>query len=519
MKVSILVVILDFLVCSLLLFVIGTGGKQTQFATSVPPATARATAEEFTPASIQAQQEEWNRNYEQQEMLTKLNTETTENEQLRSRLNETTATLAQREANLKTVSEQKAQTEQALSSVETQLGQVSAEREKLAKEGEAAKERLGALQTEQTRLQAEKTELQQRASQLGETVASQQATIGTLAGEVRASQERMEKQLAEVTGVRENQQAMQDNLAALADMVKALQAEMNPAERQQLMTMVTGVAKNQQDMQGQLDTLIKSGNGEQVAQSLGAIQTGQIALREQTAQLANQVEAIRARKPGPYKAVKASRIELLSSISQSDNRDVNYRFKSATYPPVVEVDGRTFTVATSQSLGFNWWALDAYSRITDLQYTASSTPVASACALSADPHVVTIEVTQPVAGITPTQLADPGALQTDQTKFQVFKSTAAGLSFEVDTSPDLSDPRYLNVKRARGLATLFENSAYRAEPGDYMVTTDGKLIGIMVSRDRCFILTKDNIAACGATVPLADKLQFTRAIKDFRRLK
>lgn len=535
MKVSILVVILDFLVCSLLLFVIGTGGKQTQFATSAEPKAARATAEEFAPAAIQAQQDEWNRGYEQQEILTKLNTETTENEQLRARLNQTSATLAAREANLKSVSEEKtrveqakAQTEQALSTVETQLTRVSAEREKLQQEGTAAKGQLAALQTEQTELQQEKTELQQRAAQLGETVASQQSTIGTLAGEVRASQARVEAQLAEVTGVRENQQAMQDNLAALAEMVKALQAEMNPAERQQLMTAVAGVAKGQQDMQGQLDTLVKSGNNEKVAQSLGAIQTGQDALREQTAKLSGQVEAIRARKPGPYKAVKASRVELLSSIAQRDNRDVSYQFKSATYPPVVEVDGHSFTVASSQSLGFNWWALDSFSRVTDLQYsvgrqgeTPSATTVAtSACALRADSHVVSIELDHPVPGLTPTQLADAGVLQSDQSKFQIFKSTAAGLSFEVDTSPDLADARYLVVKRStRGVASWFENPAYRADLGDYMVTTDGKLIGIMVSRERCFILTKDNLTACAATVPLADKQQFVRAVKQFQRLK
>src|ERR1035437_2878598 len=103
MKTSILIVMLDFLVCSLLLFVIGTGGKQTQFATSAPPAVH----EEFSAAAIQAQQEEWNRDYEQQALLTQLKTETTEKEQLQARLSETSAALAAREANLKALSEEK----------------------------------------------------------------------------------------------------------------------------------------------------------------------------------------------------------------------------------------------------------------------------------------------------------------------------------------------------------------------------------------------------------------------------
>src|ERR1017187_4624899 len=163
---------LDFLVCSLLLFVIGTGGKQTPFATPAPPAVHK----EFSTAAMQAQQEEWNRDYEQQGLLAQLNTTTAENEQLRGRLSETSATLAAREANLKALAEEKArveqartQTEQALTTVASQLARATAEQTKLQQEGDAAKESLAkvqteltGLQTEQSKLQTEKTQLEQR---------------------------------------------------------------------------------------------------------------------------------------------------------------------------------------------------------------------------------------------------------------------------------------------------------------------------------------------------------------------
>jgi hypothetical protein len=126
-----------------------------------------------------------------------------------------------------------------------------------------------------------------------------------------------------------------------------------------------------------------------------------------------------------------------------------------------------------------------------------------------------------VPGLATMELAGPEAvLQTDQRKLQVFKSTAAGLSFEADTSPDLADPRYLVVKRPlRGVAYWFENPAYRADTGDYVVTSDGKLVGIMVGRERCFILTKENLVNCAATVPLADAKNFQQAVETFRKLK
>jgi hypothetical protein len=572
MKTSILIVMLDFLVCSLLLFVIGTGGKQTQFATS-STSTARV-HEEFTPAAMQAQQEEWNRDYEQQSLLNKLNSTTTENEQLRGRLTETTATLATREANLKAVSEEKerveqakSQADQALTNVATQLARVNAEREKLQQEGEAAKESVAKLQTEmtglqseQTRLQQEKTQLAQQAQQLGQTVASQQDTISTLSGEVRASQARVEAQLTDVaqgqqamgttlaqldqfahtlpatiqqgvTDVHDEEQAMQQNVAAMAEDVKGLQSGLNGDEKTHLMQAVADVAKGQQDLQSQLDSLIKNGRNEKIDQNLSAIEAGQESLRQQTAKLGDQIESIKARGPGPYKAVKGARLGLHVVIATTDatERAPTFHFRSTAYPPVVNVGGRSFVVANAQTLGFNWRALDSDSAVTQLKYTVDrvgDTPwsgplTGPACAMRADPHVVAVELRQPMPGVGTMELAGPEAIvQNDQHRLYVFKSTAAGLSFEIDTAPDLGDARYLVIKRAlRGPAAWFENPAYRADTGDYVVSSDGKLVGIMVSRERCFILGKDNMTDCALSVPINDGQQFLRSIQQFQRLK
>lgn len=558
MKTSILIVMLDFLVCSLLLFVIGTGGEHTQFETSAPKTSP--VHEEFTPAAMQAQQEAWNRDYEQQSLLTQLNSASTENQQLRSRLNETAATLAQQEANLKAVTEEKAQTEKTLSNIQQQLAHVSEERQKAQQEGEAAKENLAKLQSEEAKLQQERSQLTQQAQQLGQTVASQQATISTLSQQVLSSQERVESQLTDVakgqqemgttlaqldefartlpatiqkgvSGVHDEQQVMQQDLAAMAENVKGLQSELNGDEKGGLGQAMEDIAKGQQDLQSKLDALMKSGQGDQIAQSLNAIEAGQDALRQQTAKLGEQIESIKARGPGPYKAVKGARLGLQVAIAETESSRGTpiFHFRSTAYPPVVNVGGRSFVVANSRTLGFNWDEFDSESEITQLKYTVSrvgDTPwsgslTGPACALRVDPHVVAVELSQPAPGVTTMELAGPDAIvQNDQHRLYVFKSTATGLSFEIDTAPDLADARYLVVKRAmRGVAVWFENPAYRADAGDYVVTSDGKLVGIMVSRERCFILGKDNFTDCALSVPLTDGQQFLRAVSEFQRLK
>jgi hypothetical protein len=512
-KPSILIVMLDFLVCSLLLFVIGTGGQQTQFATSARPVAHDA----FSAAAMQNLQEEWNRNYDQQQLVAQLNAETNEKEQLRQQLTETSETLAERTTRLGELTAEKSQVEQALTSVESQLGQLSAERERLRQEGAKARERLGQLQTEQQKLQREKVELSHRAEQLGQTVTSQQQTISALAENVRASQERIESQFGEFA--REN-----ENVTALAATVKELQAEVNPQDRAALIQALA-------DVQSQLQALSGAGTNSAFAQNFEQLQAGQEALQQQTARIAEQVEAIRAKKPGPYQAVKSARTELLVMIRKRDLQDSqSIQFRSASYPPVVRVDGRALVVAISRSLGFAWPPVAspyaAAGEVTDLDYkvhrageTQPAMPLTgSACVLSRDPRVAVIELPETFGGM---ELADNNALfQGDQSKLHVFKSTAAGLSFEADVAPDLGDSRYLVIKRPlRGVAAWFENPAYRAEAGDYVVTSDGKLAGLMVDRERCFLLTREAIDNCATSVPLRDRQEFPRAVKQLARAR
>ena len=79
------------------------------------------------------------------------------------------------------------------------------------------------------------------------------------------------------------------------------------------------LAKGQQDIQSRLEGLGTGGGGtNQFGESLSNIEAGQEALRQQTAKLGEQIESIKARGPGPYKAVRAARVELEVAITRRD---------------------------------------------------------------------------------------------------------------------------------------------------------------------------------------------------------
>jgi hypothetical protein len=230
--------------------------------------------------------------------------------------------------------------------------------------------------------------------------------------------------------------------------------------------------------------------------------------------------------------VKGARLELQVNILKRYTEDsLTTRFKGAAYPPSVRVEGKLFVVANYQNLGFAWGALAADTvspgTVVELQYTLgrrgdppwSAALTVPACVMKADARVVALPLESLASGQTPLELAAPGAAY-QQGKLHIFKSTVAGLSFEIETTPEMTDSRYLTVKRTlRGVAAWFENPAYRPDTGDYIVTADGKLVGIMISRDKCFLLGKDDFQNCAMTIPLTDKQQFQRAVEQYPKAR
>lgn len=91
-------------------------------------------------------------------------------------------------------------------------------------------------------------------------------------------------------------------------------------------------------------------------------------------------------------------------------------------------------------------------------------------------------------------MADAGGV-VDQ--LYVFKSTGAGLSFITETAVDLADHRYRVLKQPlRGVAAWFENPAYRGQLGDVLIAPDGRLAGILVARDRAYLVTPRTVLDC-----------------------
>jgi hypothetical protein len=105
----------------------------------------------------------------------------------------------------------------------------------------------------------------------------------------------------------------------------------------------------------------------------------------------------------------------------------------------------------------------------------------------------------------------------------VFKRTAEGLGFAVDIAPDLGHPGYLILRNTYNrfinfLTTqLVSTAAQRPEAGDFVVTSEGAVVGVMVDAERAYVLADADITTGGRPISLATPRDFARDALDFRQ--
>ena len=128
-----------------------------------------------------------------------------------------------------------------------------------------------------------------------------------------------------------------------------------------------------------------------------------------------------------------------------------------------------------------------------------------------------------ITNIAPMKILGRSALEKRGTGgLHLFKRSSEGLSFAVEASFDMSDPRYLVIRRnVRAWASIFQNAFTnpnaRPETGDFVVTEEGAFVGLMVDNQRCLVLDTAPLAAGARAIPLDTVKAFVDQVNQFRR--
>jgi hypothetical protein len=219
--------------------------------------------------------------------------------------------------------------------------------------------------------------------------------------------------------------------------------------------------------------------------------------------------------------------------------DSREKFSNLIYIPLFIADNKVYAASHVADLGFDWNKLGknlkevAWTISLNDKHPALTTVQGPALVYPGDSRIITLNCSRDMgvgpslaklSQVKPVSLAGIAALEKRGTRdIYVFKRTAEEAGFAVDISSDQEHPGYLTIRRSlrpwvNFLAKHFLlNPGSRPEAGDYVVTAEGTLIGVMVDETRCCILSEEQMLRSAKQISLLDLTGFVRDIIQLRK--
>ena len=611
MRPSLLIIIMDFLVSSLLLFVSGPGTRDEGVASRAAARgpTAAETAPEFAPAAILDMEQQWAREYQQQLAETKISSQAEALSLMESRGRDLSAARAQLEGQLAQQGAELARKQQNLAQLADTLGELRGERARQDEALQATRQQAAALTAEKSAvaatrdaLAAAKAEterklqeaearrqelaaqallLRQRIAEQADlihrqtlTLASQQQAIRDDLRSLTTSQTRIE---GKTDAIQRGQADMQNSLVqfqlfaanlpkewqstaqqiagdqarlmsavtGLTAMVSAQNPAQTAAEQQLVRDRIKELTNNNRDLTRQLTSMATNGfDGSGLGAELRAVRQQQVQLQAGIGGLGSRLGEMESRQIGPFAKFRDARIGVRVALTAAKIGGVAApgpapsSFSSTTYAPMIYSGDRFWLILHAGDLGVTWRDLD--DELDRLAFVALVPGITEpqplhgpAHPLGSEPRLVLLDLRQepavmavlgdasrvkPAALLGRTGLEKRGARD-----LYIFKRTGEGLGFAVELAPDLTKPGYLMLRSTYNrfinfLSTqLISTAAQRPEAGDYVVTSEGAIVGVMVDDLRAYVLGDADFAAGPRAVSLGTPRDFAHDALELRK--
>ena len=503
MKPALLVIVMDFLVSSLLLFISGPGmpAEVRRPAARAPVAEAAA---EFAPAAMFEMEQQWAQEYQQQLAAARLATQA---EQL------TALT-----GHARTLAEHKERLETRVTAQETQLTENQTAMTALRSERAHQEEALRQGQETRAALVAER-----------DVVAAQKADVARHLQEALAQQNALAEQAGQMRArIGQQEETIQRQSETLASQQAALQRELHDlAEAQRHIGATADVIRRDQLA---MRTDLAAGNAALGAE-ISTIQTQQQVLASGLNQVDAKLARTESRQVGPFAKFRDARVELdISLNARRAGEDAAarsakpYAAHATLRAPLLSAAGGTWLAVQSDDLGITW---PSGYLVTAVRFQVSppgtnNTPTVLPGPLQAvacEPHVAFLRLPtgMTLPGVTPTALPGrPGLERRGLRDIYLFKRSVEGVGAPVDVALDLNRPGYLLIRKTyRGwinflARNLIVSSEARPEAGDCLVTAEGDFVGLMLDDTHGYILSESDLASPVRAIPLADPAAFGR---------
>lgn len=503
MKPALLVIIMDFLVSSLLLFISGPGMPAEVRRPAVRAPVVEA-APDFAPAAMFAMEQQWAQEYQQQaaaahiaaqaEQLANLSNrarELAENkEQLASRVATHESQLVENQNTLAALRSERAhqaetlrQAQEARTALTSERDAVAAQKADVARRLQETLDQKNALAEQTQQMRARISQQEATIQKQNDTLASQQAALQRELHELAAAQRHVGKTADEI---RRDQLAMWTNMIAGAAALDA---------------------------------------------GISTVQTQQQVLAGGLSQVDAKLARTEARQIGPFTRFRDARVSLDVALSaQRVGNDAAarsakpYATRATLHAPLFATPGGRWLAVHADELGIAW---PSDYRVTAVNFQVAPPGTNGAAAVLPGPllvaagelHIAFVRLPDgaTLPGVTPTPLLGrPGLEKRGLRDIYLFKRSIEGLGAPVEVALDLNRPGYLLIrKNYRGwinflARNLVVSAEAQPEAGDCLVTAEGELVGLMLDDTHGFILSESDLTTPGCVIPLADPAAFGR---------
>lgn len=374
-----------------------------------------------------------------------------------------------------------------------------------------------------------------------ETINRNQVEMKATVNSLEKFSERLPEEIRkESERVISSQNRMQDNLSSFGELLSRVSDEMSTEERTALSDRVGQLLAQQQELQKRMQSIIENNvNQERTVERIGELGKEQAAMNEGLKDLGGKLEDVEARRSNHFLAFRDARIELMVTIKEKDLGAISWINPDdikqiETYPPVLQTKDGPLIAMSSYDLGLDWSEISSDGDVYEFSMVVAkrgdnpfSLNLKSPILISSGDMKIALLQMRSAEGsgfdsMKPMRLVGRQALERRGTKdLYLFKRTSQGLSFGVEASFDLKDSNCLMLKTPSGLSdkllNAFSSKNSAPERGDFIITSEGEMVGILTDTDRCHILDETSISSTSRIIPTDNLQSFVQEIKRYQQ--
>ena len=316
--------------------------------------------------------------------------------------------------------------------------------------------------------------------------------------------------------IEENRKVLEKN-DLLTMEIQNLVAAVDPQAARQMMTEIQALQETSRRIEEHLAGIKIGTSTEGMEQNMKALKDLSKKQRELQEGIDNRAATALARSKGIFAQVNDARLQIDGSLKAKgvlwgyNTREIK------TYPVMVRAHGQVYAVSHAASIGIDWNKIS--DRIETVSYAMRTSDTSSSSLddmyalpsnckiliLSNPGEGTSLDLYRSVSEIRERALGN----------LHIFRNSMRSSDIKIETGTTLNDSQKVLEFDRTLLGRLLSNSK-NPEPGDFVVSSDGHLVGVMKDWKTCALIIEDDLSLSGLHIDFSSLRSFMENVRAYK---